>query len=330
MVSLEKSSLYSFDRQFRSTKNINLAGVDEAGRGPLAGPVVAAAVILPVEKDHPQIRDSKTLTEIQREHLYGWIMENSISVETGISFPSEIDQINILQATIKAMKNAVSKLNLDPDLLLIDGNPFSWNGMNSEFIKKGDGKSLSIAAASIIAKVTRDRLMKKYDAIFPEYGFARHKGYGTEQHLDALKEFGATPIHRRSFNPVKNYLPYLKTMKNKDIGRLGEQIAACGVIRSGYEILEMNFNVPGIGEIDLIHKEDEELVFTEVKTLSKPEMYASPEARIDRLKAERIMAAAGQYLEEKGFGENIRFDVISVRFFKQNPRITRLKNGISL
>lgn len=330
MAAKQFSSLHQFDSHYRSGHIDTLAGVDEAGRGPLAGPVLTAAVVLPTNCDHLQVNDSKTLSELQREHLYEWIMANAVDVQTGISWPVDIDKYNILQASIRAMKSAVTKLNTHSDLILVDGNPFIWKGKTVEFVKKGDGKSLSIAAASIVAKVTRDRLMKRYSIIFPEFGFENHKGYGTKMHLKALKEHGATPLHRKSFKPVIDHLQNLKTMKNKDIGRLGEQVAACGIIRSGYEILEMNYNVPGVGEIDLIHQEGDELVFTEVKTISTNKKFNSPESRIDQNKAERIMSAAGQYLEEKDFGENIRFDVISVRFFNQNPRISRLKNGLLL
>ena len=324
------SSLQQFDSHYRKGHIDSIAGVDEAGRGPLAGPVVAAAVILPPDCIHPQIRDSKKLTSSQREHLYDWIMENATEVQTGISWPSDIDNYNILQATIHAMKSAVNHLKIHTDLILVDGNPYFWNGKKAKFIKKGDSKSLSIAAASIIAKVSRDKILERYNSIFPEYGFEQHKGYGTRGHLAALEKFGATPIHRKTFNPVHKYLPKIESMKNREIGKLGEQIAACGIVRSGCQVLEMNYNVPGVGEIDLIHREGDELIFTEVKTISTNDKFNSPESRIDQNKAERIMSAAGQYLEEKDFGENIRFDVISVRFFNQNPRISRLKNGLLL
>ena len=179
-----------------------VAGVDEAGRGPLAGPVSAAAVILPAGFELEKVNDSKKLSEKAREEIFTQIMSMP-EVAWGHSFAEaeEIDEINILQATHAAMARAVGKLP-QADYALIDGRPVKGFPLNSEGIVKGDGKSLSIAAASIIAKVMRDRLMVACDAKYPEYGFAKHKGYGTKVHLEALRSHGPCPIHRRSFAPV--------------------------------------------------------------------------------------------------------------------------------
>lgn len=176
-----------------------IAGIDEAGRGPLAGPVVAAAVILP--KDHPilYVNDSKQLSEKKREALYDVIMKEAVSVGVGMASEKVIDEINILQATYRAMREAVSKLTPYPDVTLNDAVTIPELSLHQVPIIKGDAKSASIAAASIIAKVTRDRIMKEYDKLYPEYGFASHKGYGSQQHMEALRQYGPCTIHRMTF-----------------------------------------------------------------------------------------------------------------------------------
>ncbi|MBR3762792.1 MAG: ribonuclease HII [Lachnospiraceae bacterium] len=190
-------TLYAYEREYAAYPYI--CGIDEVGRGPLAGPVVAAAVILPKDCDILYINDSKKLSEKKREMLYEEIMEKAVSVGIGMAGPERIDEINILQATYEAMREAVSKLDPQPDLMLNDAVKIPGIEIPQVSIIKGDAKSASIGAASIIAKVTRDRMMVEYDRIFPEYGFAANKGYGTAVHIAALKELGPTPIHRRSF-----------------------------------------------------------------------------------------------------------------------------------
>lgn len=192
----------AFEKEYASYSYI--CGIDEVGRGPLAGPVVAGAVILPKDCDILYLNDSKQLTEKKREELYDVIMEKAVSTGLGFVSPERIDEINILQATYEAMREAVSKLDPAPDLLLNDAVTIPGIAVRQVPIIKGDAKSISIAAASIIAKVTRDRLMVQYDSIFPEYGFASNKGYGAAAHLEALKKYGPTAIHRRSF--IKNLL----------------------------------------------------------------------------------------------------------------------------
>ena len=176
-----------------------VAGIDEAGRGPLAGPVVAAAVIFPVECFVDGVDDSKKLTHHQREELFPRIQEHALCVGTGIVGQQDIDEMNILQATFKAMHIAIASLTVRPEHLLIDGNRFAGNELPFTTIVDGDALCHAIAAASIIAKVTRDRIMVEQDALYPEYGFARHKGYGTAQHRAAIAHYGLCPIHRRSF-----------------------------------------------------------------------------------------------------------------------------------
>lgn len=176
-----------------------LCGIDEVGRGPLAGPVVACAVILPKDCDILYLNDSKQLTPKKREELYDVIMEKAISVGIGMAGPQRIDEINILQATYEAMRQAIGNLKVVPQLLLNDAVTIPEVTIPQVPIIKGDAKSVSIAAASIVAKVTRDRLMVEYDAVMPEYDFASNKGYGSAAHIEALKKYGPSPIHRVSF-----------------------------------------------------------------------------------------------------------------------------------
>lgn len=195
-------AMKEFEREYDGCSLI--CGVDEAGRGPLAGPVTAGAVILPKDCTILYLNDSKKLSEKRREELFLEIREKAVSYSVGIVGPERIDEINILQATYEAMCQAVSGLGVVPDLLLNDAVTIPELAIPQVPIIKGDAKSVSIAAASILAKVTRDHLMEEYDRQFPQYGFAKHKGYGTAAHVAAIREFGPCPIHRRSF--LKNIL----------------------------------------------------------------------------------------------------------------------------
>lgn len=204
-LQMEKDRMYvmsSFERTYSEYSYI--CGIDEVGRGPLAGPVMAAAVILPKNCDILYINDSKQLSEKMREKLYDEIMEQAVAVGVGSIPPAKIDEINILQATYEAMRQAISNLSITPDILLNDAVTIPKVPIKQVPIIKGDAKSISIAAASIIAKVTRDRIMVAYDKIFPSYGFASNKGYGAKEHIEAIKKFGPTPLHRSSF--LKNFL----------------------------------------------------------------------------------------------------------------------------
>ena len=180
-----------------------ICGIDEAGRGPLAGPVVAAAAVLPKDCQILYLNDSKKLSEKKRDLLFDEIKEKAVTYGVGIVSPQVIDEINILQATYEAMRQAISQLKVTPEILLNDAVTIPGVDIMQVPIIKGDAKSVSIAAASILAKVTRDRMMAEYDQIYPEYGFAKHKGYGTAAHIAALKEYGTCPIHRRTF--IKNF-----------------------------------------------------------------------------------------------------------------------------
>lgn len=197
---IENMSIY--ERKYADFQFI--CGIDEVGRGPLAGPVVAGAVILPKDCDILYLNDSKKLSEKMRETLYDEIMEKAVATGIGIVGPSRIDEINILQATYEAMRLAIDNLKVRPDLLLNDAVTIPEVTIKQVPIIKGDAKSISIAAASIIAKVTRDRLMVQYEEVLPGYGFASNKGYGSAAHIEAIQKIGATPIHRQSF--IKNFI----------------------------------------------------------------------------------------------------------------------------
>ena len=199
-------NLWVFEKEAAGKGCKNIAGIDEAGRGPLAGPVVSAAIILPAKFRDSDITDSKKLSPKKRQQLYDVIYAHAVSIGIGIVDPIEIDRINILQASLLAMAMAVKNLDPQPDCLLIDGIfPISTD-LPQQSIAKGDALSISIAAASIIAKVTRDRLMQKYHHYYPQFDFPKHKGYPTLAHREAIRKFGCCPIHRKSFKGVKEYV----------------------------------------------------------------------------------------------------------------------------
>ena len=196
---MSQIDLWAIERQcFEGGMDI-VCGVDEAGRGPLAGPVCAAAVILPKELEIPGLNDSKKLTDKKRCELFEQITDQAICYGIAMSDEKEIDEINILQATFRAMERAVGQLSVKPDIVLVDGNREPRLGLPVKTVVKGDSLSASIAAASILAKVTRDRLMEKLDETYPAYGFAVHKGYGTKLHYEALAKLGPSPAHRMTF-----------------------------------------------------------------------------------------------------------------------------------
>ena len=198
--------LWKFEKKAREKGFSRIAGIDEAGRGPLAGPVVSAAVLLPTSFPVSGITDSKKLTPKKRAYLYEKIYDHAVSIGIGIVDPVEIDRINILKASLLSMAMSAENLIPQPDCLLIDGKFQILSDLPQEAITRGDEQSISIAAASIIAKVTRDRIMERYHQEYPQFGFSRHKGYPTKAHKEAIKKFGCCPIHRRSFKGVKEYL----------------------------------------------------------------------------------------------------------------------------
>ena len=197
--------LKKIDKEFFDKGVKYIAGIDEAGRGPLAGPVVVASVILPQNSMIEGINDSKKVSEAKREKLYDLIINEAISYGIGIIYQDEIDQINILQATKKGLTEAIKQMEVKPNIIMVDAlSGIDTLGIPYKSIIKGDAKCYSIAAASILAKVTRDRIMREWDKIYPEYGFGSHKGYGTAKHITAIKEFGPCPIHRKTF--IKKFI----------------------------------------------------------------------------------------------------------------------------
>ncbi|MFY4773868.1 ribonuclease HII [Metabacillus sp. RGM 3146] len=204
-LEMQFNRMSSFEREARKNGHILIAGIDEAGRGPIAGPVVAAAVILKEDFFLLGLTDSKQLTKTKRDLYFETIVEEALAFSVGIVKEKEIDEINIYQAAKKAMIQAVQGLSETPDMLLIDAMELSIN-IKEQSLIKGDSRSISIAAGSVIAKVTRDRLMEEIAREFPMYGFEKHMGYGTKEHIEAIKKYGITPYHRKSFSPVKEHL----------------------------------------------------------------------------------------------------------------------------
>ena len=293
-----------------------ICGIDEAGRGPLAGPVAAAAVILPEDLLLPYLNDSKKVTEKRREVLFGQIKEKAIAWAVVMVPPERIDEINILQATYEAMRTAVGQLSVRPDVLVNDAVTIPGLDILQVPVIKGDARCISIAAASILAKVTRDTYMKEMDEKYPVYGFAGHKGYGTKSHCEAIVEYGPCPIHRRSFlGKILAGRPQSSSgehISGRETGRLGEEQAVRFLQKNGVRILERNFQDRN-GEIDLIAQEDGVLLFIEVK-YRRSSRYGEPEEAVTVEKQRRISRTAQYYLHRTHEGRQIpmRFDVISV------------------
>ena len=287
-----------------------VAGIDEVGRGPLAGPVVAAAVILPKECKIEGVNDSKKLSAKKREDLYDIILEKAVSYGIGVVSNERIDEINILQATYEAMREALSQLKPKAEYILADAVTIPMVSTPQRGIIKGDAKSMSIGAASIVAKVYRDRMMEAYEEVYPGYGFASNKGYGAAEHIEGIRKQGITPIHRKTF--VKNFLPQDGDTAT-DKGHRGEVLAAKQMEKMGYEILERNFHALK-GEIDIIAKKENVIVFTEVKYRKNEEM-GTPAEAVNHWKQQHIIRAAKAYIAQKclmEMGYDFRFDVAEV------------------
>ena len=247
-----------------------ICGVDEAGRGPLAGPVVAAAVILPSHHNIDSIKDSKKLSVKKRQNVFDQIMDIA-EVSIGIVSNRTIDKINILNATYLAMEKAISGLGTVPDISLIDGYALPNKDIKSEGIIGGDNIVDCISAASIIAKVTRDDIMTKMDPIFPEFKFCDHKGYGTKYHMNTLSIQKATPIHRKSFRPVKNNLPSLSIIKDdKKAKQLSIELVALYYLNNGYNIKEINKDCMNEVTLDIVAEKNKETIIVDV---NKIDMY---------------------------------------------------------
>jgi len=303
-----------------------IAGVDEVGRGPLAGPVVAAAVILPKNHTIEGLRDSKKISKKRRESLFPLIYEQAIDIGTGEVDVKTIDKINIREATFKAMKMALDDLSTIPDRALIDGHPLNDQSIPNEGIIGGDDKVDSIKAASIIAKVTRDRIMKEYSIIFPEYGFENHSGYGTKIHIEALEKYRATPIHRRSFKPVKNLMPTFKWLVDHDrISWMGKKLAALHLKKSGMSVMYLDWEGISNNSIDIVAKDNDHLIFVDVNTYYKNQDDLKKDNEVDRLK-KTMLPAMNLYLSDKLAVSNFRIDSISVILSSNNPEILHNKD----
>ena len=306
-----------------------IAGVDEAGRGPLAGPVVAAAVILPNECEINDLNDSKKLTEKKRQTLLQEIESKAVAFSVGIVHEDDIESINILGATHNAMRLALGQLSPQPVEALIDGHALPDQVVKNRGVIKGDQKVPVISAASIVAKVTRDSIMRDYHKIFPEYGFARHKGYGTPEHLSNLKTYLACPIHRKSFRPVSNYLPSLSQIKEeRKLVNWGERLAARQLIRKGYSILGMKIRALPYGEINIVAMDGKTVVFAEVKSTSHKWVGGS-EHQIDKSKVEKLLKSMKIYLSENEIESDSRFDLLTVRFGVGPPVVEHCINCLS-
>lgn len=299
-------NLFEFDKGY----GVNiLCGVDEAGRGPLAGPVVAAAVVLNPDAENfiPEVNDSKKISEKKREKLYDKIIENSLYYAVGVVDVEYIEKFNILKATFLAMKKAVEQINPEPDLVLVDGNKLPDLKMKAEFVIKGDSKSASIAAASIVAKVTRDRMMIDFNEKYPNYGFNRHKGYGTKEHYSNIIKYGVTPIHRMSF--LKKIREKISTVQSIN-GQLGEKITYEWLKRKKYNVIAKNYQSE-YGEIDLIAIKGCYICFVEVKLRSEECGY-SPKESVSLAKQKKIIKTAISFLKKHPCKYQPRFDVSEV------------------
>ena len=303
-------AMSSYEKEYRTFGFV--CGIDEAGRGPLAGPVTAGAVILPETAVIPGLNDSKKLTEKKREELYDVIFRQAVCAGVGIVSPGRIDEINILQATYEAMRMAVASLKTRPDVLLNDAVMIPQLPLRQVPIIKGDQKSVSIAAASILAKVTRDRIMMEYDRLYPEYGFAGNKGYGSAAHIEALKKYGPCPIHRKTFigHFTQQEVPSRITRRSE--GTDYEYRAAQYLEAQGLKILEHSFRSDR-GEIDLIADDGGTLVFVEVKYRKNDKLGSALEA-VNQEKQNKILRTADYYRMLNGIGADsaYRFDVVGI------------------
>ncbi len=324
---------WQYDQAARAEFGSVIGGVDEAGRGPLAGPVVAAAVILPDGLRGYSLYDSKKLSAADRTKTYELITEHAVSYGIGVIDHAYIDRYNVLQATYEAMRQAVAALRVTPDVLLVDGALIPRMPHAQRKIVRGDQISQSIGAASILAKVMRDRLMEQMDGVFPEYGFAKHMGYGTPQHLQALATYGPCPIHRLTFAPVREaFLRHQGTVQaagdapstpvradaRHAQGLRGEDVAVAALVAKGYRLLERNWRVRA-GEIDAIMADGDVLVFVEIRSRSDLDSGAALLAAADSVNGRkrnrlRYLAQVYETFNTALTGLPTRFDVVAVSF----------------
>ena len=295
-----------------------VAGLDEAGRGPLAGPVSAGVAVLPARPTGDWVHlidDSKKLTPRQREAAYACLKTEAVAMAVGYSSPREIDSMGIASATRLAMKRALEQVPVKPDYLLLDAFPLPGVNLPQRALIKGDSEVLSIAAASIAAKVERDHLMDELDARYPQYGFASNKGYGTPDHLRAIAEHGPCPAHRLTFGRVREAVARDTAARDKHrssfVGRHAESVAAGHLKFLGYEVLETNYRTRR-GEVDIIALQGETLVFCEVRA-RRPSVYGTAEESLTPAKRARLVATAEQYLQAaEGRWNDWRIDLVAI------------------
>ncbi len=307
------NDLYLFDEEYRSACG-SLAGLDEAGRGPLAGPLVACAVILPADFHSDVLTDSKKLTDPVRRELKKLIEDSALGISLGIVTHSEIDGNRMSWAVRTAFRRAMAPLSSKAGVFLVDGNGVPGLEYPCRFIVKGDSKSLSIAAASVVAKVTRDDMMLRAHTEYPKYGFNRHKGYGTREHIAAIESLGPCPIHRMSFEPLRTMFQTgqltLFPREARGPGRAAEGGAAEYYQRLGFTVLCRNWRCPQ-GEIDLILSRGDTVVFVEVKS-SFTGFEEMALHRVTPGKVERISRAASVWLANEGFTGPCRLECLIV------------------
>ena len=317
--------IWHIERQLHDDGFKLICGVDEAGRGPLAGPVYAAAVVLPPNAEIAELGDSKKLSEKTRDRLFDEIAEKAVDYSIASASHKEIDEINILQATFLAMNRAIDSLKQIPDIALIDGNREPGAKCRTRCIVGGDGKSASIAAASILAKVSRDRYMADMALKYPEYVFEKHKGYGTKLHYERLREFGACEIHRSTF--LKKWKMENDETKTETRGEFGERLARQFLLGEGYTIVSENFS-SFFGEIDLIICDKRFIVFVEVK-LRRTSDFAHAREFVTKSKQDKIRATASLWLASNKAKLQPRFDVIEIYAPDETatPEIIHIENA---
>ena len=307
---MSEFDMLRFEELYASQGCKAICGVDEAGRGPLAGPVCAAAVIFPPGLRLEEVNDSKKLTEKKREKLFDIIRQEAVAYNIAWADVEEIERLNILNAAMLAMKRAVEGLPVPADIALIDGNKRPELSIPCVDIVKGDALSQSIAAASILAKVSRDRLMLEMSREYPGYGFEKHKGYGTKLHCEKLLELGPCPIHRPSFLK-KLFDPSAgRRTKKQQTGDRGEFAALEYLTGQGWRLMDKNYH-SRYGEIDIIVTKDNVIAFVEVKTRDAGSL-SSPAEAVDKSKQKKLMNTANVYLSENPCDLEPRFDVVEI------------------
>ena len=310
-----------------------VAGLDEAGRGAVAGPVTAGAVVLPHDPPdcrEAQIRDSKRLSPSQRERALRHIESVALAVGVGHCSAGEIDEIGIAPATRVAMRRALESLSLEPAYLLLDAFPLPGVTTPQLAIVRGDATCTSIAAASIVAKVARDRHMTEQDERHPGYGFARHKGYGTSEHIRNLERLGPSPIHRRTFAPLKLKLALGTETPRQGLGRTGEELARRRLVAEGRAVLGDESAALRSGEIDLVTEKDGVVAFVEVRT-TRGTAFGSPEESLARRKLARMVRCAQEFLAGRGWEHRSwRIDVVAVEMDRSGRlrRVEVLENAV--